>query len=713
MIGVALAVVVAVLAGTAGPASADPTWPTYHASPGRTGVDSSDNLSNLSSAWTAPLDGAAVYGQPVVADGRVFVVTEDNDVYALDAHDGGVLWAHNIGQPLTDVDQYAGCGDVDPLGITSTPVVDTASGVLYVVGEVSNGASPPTVQHQLVGFDLYTGAVVRSVDADPPLPAGESRINLLQRASLALGNGRVYVGYGGNSGDCGNYHGWLVGVDETGARASVSFEVATQAGGQGGAIWEPGGPAIDSAGDVYATTGNANPDPPEGGPDPGLYTESVVKLGPNLGTPLASFKDTVAGGDEDLSTDAPTLIPGSTATNGTVFAVGKTDVGYVLRQSNLSEVASIGGVCGSNPDGGNAWDATLDTLYVPCRGGGIQEIDLRTDSRGWLAGGVNGAPILVGGKLWALQYNSGLLQQLDPSTGAVLQQLNVGAVPTFASPSAALGLLLVGTDSGIKAFDGPAGVPAPASKQGYDLFGSAGGVYNHGNAPYHGAINGALNAPIRGAATDPATDGYWMIGTDGGVFSFDAPFFGSTGNLRLNAPVVGIAAAPNGRGYWLVASDGGVFTFGDIGYYGSAGNIHLNAPIVAMAATPDGRGYWLVASDGGVFSFGDARFLGSMGGHPLNARVVGMATATGAQGYWLVASDGGIFSFGAAHFAGSLGSLRLNAPIVGMAGAGDGGYWLAAGDGGVFAFGEPFLGSQGGERLGAPVVAIAATRATA
>jgi len=717
VVGLVLVAFVALIAATAGTGYADSTWPTYHGSVARTGVDASDNLSGLAPAWNAQLDGAAVYGQPVVADGRVFVATEDNDVYALDAHDGHVLWSHSIGLPLTNVDRFAGCGDVDPLGITSTPVIDTASGVLYVVGEVSNGASSPTVHHQLVGFNLYTGAEVRSVAADPPIPAGESSINLLQRAALALGNGRVYVGYGGNDGDCGNYHGWLVGVDETGARPSVSFEVASQPGGQGGAIWEAGGPAIDAAGNVYVTTGNANPDPPQGGPDPGLYTESVVKLGPNLGAPLAAFKDAVAGGDEDLGTDAPTLIPGSTPSDGTVFSVGKTDIGYVLSQSNLSRVAAIGGVCGSNPDGGNAYDAALGTLYVPCRGGGLQEVNLSSDTLGWHLGTVNGAPILVGGALWALQYTSGLLQELNPATGAIEQQFNVGSVPTFASPSAALGLLLIGTSSGVKAYHGPAGVPAPAppipgqgaGSVGYDLVTSAGAVYNHGSAPYEGAVTGALNAPIRAATTDPATNGYWMIGTDGGVFSFGAPFFGSTGSLRLNAPIVGMAAAPNGRGYWLVASDGGVFTFGDIGFFGSAGGIHLNAPIVGMAVTPDGGGYWLVASDGGVFSFGDARFLGSEGAHRLNAPIVGVAGAHNGQGYWLVASDGGIFSFGAAHFSGSLGSLRLNAPIVGMASAGGNGYWLTAGDGGVFSFGAPFLGSQGGEHLDAPVVAITAT----
>lgn len=446
-----LAALAALLLGACAPQG---EWLQADGDSAHTGVDIFDNLSPLRPAWANPLDAGAVYGQPLVADGRVFVVTERDDVYALDAHDGHVLWEHNIGTPLTNVQGVTGCGDIDPLGITSTPVVDPATNTLYVVGEVTAGGSLPAVTHQLVGFNIVSGAVVRSADADPPLPSGENARYLLQRASLALANGRVYVGFGGNAGDCGIYHGWLVGVGESASTPAVSFEVASD--GYGGAIWESGGPAVDNAGNVYVTTGNANPQPPAG-PDPKAFTESAVKLGPDLGTPLASYKDTLAGGDDDLGTDAPTVLG-----NGDVFVVGKTDVGYLLNGANLQPVATIPGVCGSDPDGANAEDFGLNTLYVPCRGGGLQEIKLGTDTVGWRAGAVNGSPILVGGELWALQYPGGTLEQLDPATGTVLQRLSVGSVPTFASPSAALGLLLVGTTNGVVAYQGPKGVPGPA-----------------------------------------------------------------------------------------------------------------------------------------------------------------------------------------------------------------------------------------------------------
>ncbi len=420
------------------------TWLGYHADPARTGAVAADPaLATATKAWSADL-GGAVYGQPVVGDGRIYAATENDRVVALNPRTGAVEWSASLGRPLTDVDAVAGCGDIDPLGITSTPVLDVATGVLYVVGEVSDGHG--AVHHQLEGLNAATGAVVVSDDVDPPLPAGERAANLLQRAGLALANGRVYVAYGGNDGDCGHYHGWVVGVAEHGAPAMVSFEVA--ADGEGGAVWEAGGaPAVDAAGNLYVTTGNANPDPPQGGPDPKRYTESVVKLSPRL-LPLAAFKDVIAGGDEDLATGNPVLLP-----DGDVFAIGKTDVGYVLRQANLAKVAAITGICGSDPDGGPAYDAATDRIFVPCKGGGIQEVDLATRTVGPRLAGANGAPILVGTELWAAQYPTGTITGYDARSGHAIHTVSVGApVPTFASPSTGLGLLLIGTRTGVTAF---------------------------------------------------------------------------------------------------------------------------------------------------------------------------------------------------------------------------------------------------------------------
>lgn len=421
-------------------------WSSYHAGPSRTGaVVAGASLASLMRAWSADL-GGAVFGQPVVALGRVFAATETNRVVALDPGTGGLLWSASLGTPLTDVGSAAGCGNIDPLGVTSTPAVDPASGTVFVVGEVSTGGG--AVHHQLEGLNPATGQVVLSEPVDPPLPAGEDPVHLLQRASLTVANGRVYISYGGQYGDCGAYHGWVVGVNETGAPGLLSFEAAPD--GQGGAIWQGGGaPAVDGSGNLYVSTGNSNPDPPSGGPDPVRYAESVVKLSRDL-KPLAVFKDRTAGADDDLGTTNPVLLPG-----GMVFVVGKTDVGFVLRQSDLSVVATVGGVCGSDPDGGPAYDQATNRVFVGCSDGGIQTVDLSSDRTGPRLPGANGPPILIGGTVWAADYPDGTLSQFDASTGSLLQRHAVGgSLPHFASPSTALGLLLIGTDTGVTAFRG-------------------------------------------------------------------------------------------------------------------------------------------------------------------------------------------------------------------------------------------------------------------
>ncbi len=440
------------------PAYESTSWTTYGNGPARLGIAAAQpSLSPIRIAWRAPLDGAAVYAQPIVVDGRIIVATENDGVYAVNPRDGRVLWSLSIGSPLADVAAQAGCGDVDPLGITSTPVADPRTGTVYVVGEVSAAGRAP-VHHELVGISVQSGRITQISGADPPLPAGEDPINLLQRAALALANGMVYIGYGGNYGDCGQYHGWVVGITErpgagiNGQPAAPLRAFDTTPQSSGGAVWMGGGgPSIDGSGNLYITTGNTNSS------GPGPWSEAIVKLTPDLTSPpLAAFQDTTASDDQDLGTGDATLLP-----NGDAFAVGKTDHGYLLRQSDLTQVAPIQGrVCGSNPDGGEAYDAATDSLYVPCRDGGIQQIRLASLSTGWRSGDANSTPILVDGALWAMSYPGGTLRALDPATGSLEQSIGVGqSVPNFASPAAALGLILVGTDSGIVALDGPAGPP--------------------------------------------------------------------------------------------------------------------------------------------------------------------------------------------------------------------------------------------------------------
>jgi hypothetical protein len=689
----------------------DSTWTTYNQNGDRTGVDASgSSFAPASAAWTSPTLDGQLYGQPLVDTGRVYAATENDTVYALAANSGAVLWSTHVGTPFNRTSVPGLCGNINPtVGITSTPVIDPARGELFVVAAEQ---VPGNAAHHLIGLDLYTGAVLLDEVIDHG-GAGFDPAHELQRASLAITDGRVIAGFGGNDGDCEPYHGLVVSAPEDGSAPST-FVVANQPGDSQGAVWMGGGaPAIDAAGNVWVSTGNS-----AFGSSGDTYDQSdgVLELSPTMQllqdfAPTTWYSDNAS--DADLST--PPVLVG----NGLVFAIGKSSTGFVLDQAALG---GVGHELISQPEcyGHGAAAHVGDIVYTGC-GGGAAAYRVTTGPPAltslWSTGtGGGGSPIVAGGAVWTV--GGGHLNELNLTTGATEQQFSLGgAASSFPSPSAADGLILAPTSDAIKAFEGPAGLPGPPTaappSPSYWLVASDGGIFSYGGATFHGSTGSlTLNQPIVGMAATPDGQGYWLVAADGGIFAYgDAAFYGSTGSLHLNRPIVGMAATPDGRGYWLVASDGGIFAYGDAAFYGSTGSLTLNEPVVGMAPAPYGQGYWLVASDGGIFAYGDAVFFGSTGSLTLNRPVVGMAATGDGHGYWLVATDGGIFAYGDAGFYGSTGSLTLNKPVVGMAATPSGaGYWLAASDGGIFAYGDaPFEGSAGSLTLNRPVVGMAAT----
>ncbi|HEX9344103.1 MAG TPA: hypothetical protein VF995_10880, partial [Actinomycetota bacterium] len=106
------------------------SWPTYHRDLARAGVaQGPGRLGAVRRAWTSPQLDGAVYAEPLLAAGGVVVATEANTVYYLEQATGRVAWHRNLGTPVPQSDLP--CGNIDPVGITSTPVVDPASGTLY------------------------------------------------------------------------------------------------------------------------------------------------------------------------------------------------------------------------------------------------------------------------------------------------------------------------------------------------------------------------------------------------------------------------------------------------------------------------------------------------------------------------------------------------------------------------------------------------------
>src|SRR5512132_2624685 len=98
-----------------------------------------------------------VYAQPLYIEGgpsgraRVIVVTESNNVYALDGLTGTVIWQRHVGAPVTS---GLPCGNIHPLGITGTPVVHLASRSLFFDAMI-DGA---TKKHFIFSLNVDTGA---------------------------------------------------------------------------------------------------------------------------------------------------------------------------------------------------------------------------------------------------------------------------------------------------------------------------------------------------------------------------------------------------------------------------------------------------------------------------------------------------------------------------------------------------------------------------
>ncbi len=420
----------------AGPSQAGPTqgqraafadWPTYHGTPDRNGVspDMPTVRGRLRIVADLKLNGA-MYASPVVVGGRVIAATEGNRVYAFDLS-GRRLWEQQFAQPAPS-DQLP-CGNIDPLGITGTPVV--SGGVVYVAPEYG---SPP--RHELVALDLGTGAIRwrRSLD----LPGVETRA-MQERGALAVDGGRVWVPFGGLDGDCGGYKGRLVGfrLDGTGAPITYTVPTAREAG-----IWTPPGPGVDAAGNLVVEVGNGASE--QG--DRYDYSDSVLEISPD-GKLVDSFSPSTWAADNaadlDLGSQGPALI-------GTqwVFADGKSGTAYVLDQQHLGGIGgeiSKAQLCPSY--GGTA--VLSDVVIVPCTDGDrAVQIDRGVLQILWKAT-PNGSPVVGGGRVWSLDVSAGVLHALDPDTGQTLERVPVGPVTRFATPALYGRDVLVPTEAGL------------------------------------------------------------------------------------------------------------------------------------------------------------------------------------------------------------------------------------------------------------------------
>jgi hypothetical protein len=274
-----------------------------------------------------------VYAQPLYIENgpddaaMVIAVTESNNVYALNAATGAIIWQRNVGTPSS------GMGNISPLGITGTPVVDLASRSLFFDAVISGP------NNLIFSLNVDTGAI------NPGWPvnvntavSGFNSQRQSQRAALGIMGSVVYVPYGGYFGDAAPYFGRVVGVQMNNPASVTSWATTAPKSG----IWGPGGIANDGT-NLFVTTGNATLGTPTWGAQ-----ESIIRLqaGPVFSGLTTDFWtptnwQALDNGDTDLGGSGPILVdvPGAIP-SALVVALGKDGKAYLVNRNNLGGISA-------------------------------------------------------------------------------------------------------------------------------------------------------------------------------------------------------------------------------------------------------------------------------------------------------------------------------------------------------------------------------------
>lgn len=457
-------------------------------SPNRNGVFVQPTLTRARAATMVrdqTFDGTVsgnVFASPLFVDGApgVFVIaTENNQVSVLDENTGRPVWQRTYGTPAGRTG--AGCGNISPLGITGTPVIDPVKRTIYF--DAVTGTSTTITDHLIHAVSLDDG----SERAGWPVSSktvsdGGERFNPVlhnQRSALALVNGILYVSFSGHLGDCANYRGWVFGID---TNAPTNIKTFKTGGTRGGGIWGPGGPSSDGT-SVFVTTGNTF------GATTWSRGEAVIRLqsgGVFSGQTRDFFTptnwqsldsaDLDLGGSNSIVVDAPAFTPSQLVLafgkDGNVFALDRNNLGgiggqkAVLHAMNGQIVNASAAV--TTPAGTfvTMHGRNATALGCPTGSGDLATVKLSGTriAMAWCANnGGQGSPIITttddrGSE--AIVWTAGAagtnkLHAWDAATGAVVFNGGVdtfAAVRQFISPIAVKGRIIVAGDNKVYAF---------------------------------------------------------------------------------------------------------------------------------------------------------------------------------------------------------------------------------------------------------------------
>ena len=471
---------------------------TYHNDLARDGVNSNEyalttttvKAATFGKQFSCAVD-AQVYAQPLwVANVTIgsakhnvlIAATQHNTLYAFDADANpcATLWQKSL---MASGETYlssndVGTTDITPdIGIVGTPVIDPATGTIYVVSKSKNGS---TIHQRLHAIGIIDGSEKFSGPAEIAFSSGGLSFDPLrenERCGLALVNGIVYIAWASH-GDNPVYYGWIAGYNaSTLALVSVYNDDPFQgSSGQNAGIWMSGGaPAADASNNLYVITGN--------GPFDGVtyFGDSFLKLSTGSNMTQTSFfapndQDSLRSGDQDLgSGGTAVLVDQPTAPNHLMIGGGKEGLMYVLNRDNLGgnnstnsgavQVFSTGGGIFATPA---FWQGTL---YIGVAGGSVNSF---TISGGNFTAGPHspttyswpGATPSVSsqgasnGVVWTLERNGSAILHAYDATNLNTELWNSAAKSSDASgnymkfsvPTVANGKVYVGTASEIDVY---------------------------------------------------------------------------------------------------------------------------------------------------------------------------------------------------------------------------------------------------------------------
>jgi outer membrane protein assembly factor BamB len=292
----------------------------------------------------------------------VYVVTENDSVYAFSANNGRQFWKVSaLGQGETPSDDH-GCGQISPqIGITDTPVIDKGNGpngAIYFVAMTKDSSS--NYHQRLHALDLRTGAELfggpTEISAMYP-GTGDGSQNgevifapgqFAERAGILEYGSTLYISFTSHC-DSRPYTGWIMAYNSRTLAQSTVIDVTPN--GHEGAIWMAGeGLAADSAGNIYFLDGNGTFDTTlnsQGFPSSGDYGNAFMKLSNSTGTLTVvdyfNMYDTVqeSDSDEDLGSGGAIVLPDLMDNNGGVHhlavGAGKDSNIYVVNRDNMGK----------------------------------------------------------------------------------------------------------------------------------------------------------------------------------------------------------------------------------------------------------------------------------------------------------------------------------------------------------------------------------------